>query len=754
VVEDAGSSNGTYVDGERLERFRVEKETTVRLGDPATGPELHLSLLDSTGARHVPGTVEPAGTMLAPGGRGEPGRRGEETVLHELQAGVVTIGRSPSCNVVLDDPLVSRHHAELRQLSSGRREIVDLGSYNGTFVNGRRVDKATLDPLDLVGIGSSEFRLVGETLQEIKRKQEVGLAAVGITVTTRANAVLADHVGFALEEGSLLAVVGPSGAGKSTLLGALTGLRPAPRGSVYFGGRDLYEEYDELRQRIGFVPQDDVVHPELTVEQSLNYAAELRFAPDVTADERRQRVEDVLVELGLDQRRHLPVAKLSGGQRKRVSVAIELLTKPSLLFLDEPTSGLDPGLERSLMELLRSLADGGRTVVVVTHSTESLNLCDRVLFLAPGGRTAYYGPPQLALAYFGLESYQEVFRELSADTPEEWKARFLASEPGRRYLLDPLEGYVAGHRPEAEAAPLRQQKWARQYWMLTRRYMRVLWGDRANIVALLGAAPLLGLLQLWRLPADQFKDLPATQIRLVPQGSLVLLVLAIGMTMMGLTASLREVVKELPVFKRERAVGLSISAYVLSKLSVLGLIVVYQAIVYMLVSTANQGGPKSAVIFGNPHVELIVAAALMGLAAVALGLACSSLVSSVAAAIALLPVLLIFQLLIMQGGVFSGTKPVLYQLSFVSSSGWGFADMASTVKLNDQQAVWNVARQVSTVDTQDPQQLVDVLSHPSRGNPRWNHQTGAWVRAMVALLVLTVAGAVVSIAVLRRFDPV
>jgi ABC-type multidrug transport system ATPase subunit len=388
-------------------------------------------------------------------------------VLHDLHSGVVIIGRSPSSDIVLDDPLVSRHHAELRQLPSGRREIADLGSFNGTFVNGHRVDKATLDPLDLVGIGSSEFRVAGETLQEITKKAEVGLAAVGITVVTKAGTVLADDVGFTLEEGSLLAVVGPSGAGKSTLLGALTGLRPAPKGSVYFGGRDLYEEYDELRQRIGFVPQDDVVHPELSVEQSLNYAAELRFAPDVTAAERRQRVEDVLVELDLAQRRKLPVSKLSGGQRKRVSVAIELLTKPSLLFLDEPTSGLDPGLERSLMELLRSLADGGRTVVVVTHSTESLNLCDRVLFLAPGGRVAYYGPPQLALAYFGFESYQEVFRDLSAEPPETVKARFLSSEQGQRQLVEPLQGYVAGARTETPVEPLGQQKWGRQYWMLT-----------------------------------------------------------------------------------------------------------------------------------------------------------------------------------------------------------------------------------------------------------------------------------------------
>ena len=741
IAEDAGSRNGTYVDGERLERFRVEAETTIRLGDPADGPWLRLTPIA------VPGTGVVPGTEGAPAG--------ELTVLHALGPGVVTIGRSSSNDIVLDDPLVSRHHAELRQLPDGRRQLVDLRSHNGTFVNGRRIEEALLDPLDLIGIGGSEFRQAGDTLQEIKAKSALGLVAVGIDVTTRAGDVLADHVGFALEEGSLLAVVGPSGAGKSTLLGALTGLRPPRRGSVYVGGRDLYAEYDELRQRIGFVPQDDVVHPELTVEQSLLYAAELRFAPDVTAAERRRRVEDVLGELGLDERRSLRVAKLSGGQRKRVSVAIELLTKPSLLFLDEPTSGLDPGLERSLMELLRSLADGGRTVVVVTHSTESLNLCDRVLFLAPGGRAAYYGPPQLALAYFACESYQEVFRELSADTPEEWKARFLEHELAERYLLEPLAGYAAGTRAEAPAEPLGRQKWGRQYRMLTRRYARVLAGDRANAVALLGAAPLLGLLQLWRLPANQFAVLPPTQVRLVPQTSLVLLVLAIGMTLMGLTASLREVVKELPVFRRERAVGLSTSAYVLSKLSVLGVIVVYQAIVYIAISTANQHGPGSAVVLGWPLGELIVVAALVGIAALALGLLVSSLVNSVAAAIALLPVLLIFQLLIMQGGVFDNQKkPVLYQASFVSSAGWGFAGMASTVELNTQQAVWSVARQLSTVDTRDPQQLLAVLSHPSRGNPRWNHQPAAWLRAILALLVLTAAAVAISIAVLRRFDPV
>ena len=229
---------------------------------------------------------------------------------------------------------------------------------------------------------------------------------------------LLDQVSFPLAAGDFLAVLGPTGAGKTTLLRALTGNHPADRGSVLYNGRDVYAAYAELRNRIGYVPQDDILHPQLTVRSALGYAARLRFPPDVSAADRRRRVDEVMAELGLTERANLQVAKLSGGQRKRTSVAIELLTKPSLLFLDEPTSGLDPGYEKSVMELLRSLADGGRTVITVTHSIQSLDLCDRILFLAPGGQTAYFGPSGSALQFFGLGQYAEVFQYLDRAEPE------------------------------------------------------------------------------------------------------------------------------------------------------------------------------------------------------------------------------------------------------------------------------------------------------------------------------------------------
>lgn len=214
--------------------------------------------------------------------------------------------------------------------------------------------------------------------------------------------------------------MGPSGAGKSTLLNALTGQRPADRGAVLYDGRDLYRDYAELRQRIGLVPQDDILHAQLTVRRALAYAAELRFPQDTAKAERQARVDEVIRELGLEQRAGLPIHSLSGGQRKRVSVALELLTKPSLLFLDEPTSGLDPGMDRSVMHMLRGLADDGRTVIVVTHSVLSLDVCDRLLVLAPGGKVAYFGPPEDALAYFGYEQWPEAFEAFERDQDRDW----------------------------------------------------------------------------------------------------------------------------------------------------------------------------------------------------------------------------------------------------------------------------------------------------------------------------------------------
>jgi ABC-type cobalamin/Fe3+-siderophores transport system ATPase subunit len=296
------------------------------------------------------------------------GLAGDFSGIHDAIGQLVRIGRDPGSDIVVDDLQVSRFHAELRGRSDGLHELVDLNSSNGTYVNGRSVSRAIVEELDIVSVGRHTFRLVGLGLEEYVDRGSITFEAVGLHVRAASGRSLLSDVSFSLEQRSFLAVVGPSGAGKSTLLNALTGFRPATEGRVLYDGRDLYEDYDELRLRQGYVPQEDVLHEGLTVGQALDYGARLRFPRDVSSTERRLRIEEVLHQLGIEATTDLVVSRLSGGQRRRVAVAMELVTKPSLLFLDEPTSGLDPGNERGVMTLLRTLADGGRTVIAVTHS--------------------------------------------------------------------------------------------------------------------------------------------------------------------------------------------------------------------------------------------------------------------------------------------------------------------------------------------------------------------------------------------------
>ena len=209
-----------------------------------------------------------------------------------------------------------------------------------------------------------------------------------------------------------MALVGGSGAGKSTLMDALNGLRPAQQGTVLYNGQDYYKNFAAFSTQMGYVPQDDIIHRELTVERALYYAAKLRLPDDFTEKQIKERIDEVLDDVEMKFRRKLLVNKLSGGQRKRVSIALELLAKPSIFFLDEPTSGLDPGLDRKMMLLLRKLADKGQTIVLVTHATNNINACDYICFLCQGGNLAYFGPPNDAKAYFGKTDFAEIYSAL------------------------------------------------------------------------------------------------------------------------------------------------------------------------------------------------------------------------------------------------------------------------------------------------------------------------------------------------------
>ena len=668
----------------------------------------------------------------------------------------VTIGRDRSNDVTVDDLLVSRFHAELRPSENGGVELVDLSSSNGTFVNGRRVERLELEELDVVTIGHHAFRLVGQGLEEYVDEGLVRLCAIGLGMRTPDGRTLLEDVSFSLDERAFMAVVGPSGAGKSMLLNALTGFRPAQEGTVLYGSCDLYAEYDSLRSRIGFVPQQDVVHEGLTVWQALSYAAELRFPADVSRADREGRVAEVIEELALSGTEERRLAALSGGERRRVSVGAELITRPSLLLLDEPTSGLDPGNERSLMKLLRSLADGGRSVVVVTHRVQSLRLCDRVLFLAPGGREAYFGPAQLAPVYFGRDDLQEVFNDL-AGAERDWGRRFREHKDYERYVSSRLPStprMSASPMPRHTSRPNRRSRLA-QLSLLTRRYARVMASDRRNLVLLLLQPIVLGLIMLAALPAGEF-DRPAEgEVRVASRAALVLLVVVMGATWIGASNAVREIVKELAILRRERAVGLSVVAYVGSKAALLGGITALQAALLVSIATARQGGPVQGSMFGSPTLELVVVAMLAGVAAMALGLFVSAASRTVDRAMSVLPLVLILQMLLAMGGVFPDVveKPVLKQASYLASAQWAFAAGASTVELERLQTLDRLARDLPSVETNDPLPLLRALTGEAPTEPRWRHDWHAWAKDAGALLALALAGIAAAMLALRRLRP-
>ncbi|ARF82393.1 FHA domain-containing protein [Kitasatospora aureofaciens] len=726
LLEDVGSTNGTYDEGRRVDREDIGPGTRLRFGDPATGPSATFAGLPAPAAE--PAAAEHP-TLLAP--QSSSVFRSPSAVL-ELPGPTVRIGRAPDNDLVLDDLLVSRHHAELRELPDGRHEIVDLGSHNGTYLNGLPVRHSPIGPADIVGIGHSEFCLVDGRLVEYDDTGEVSLDVQHLVVRVGPDQrVLLDDVGFPLTERTLLAVAGPSGAGKSTLLNALTGLRPADEGTVLYDGRDLYHDYAELRRRIGLVPQDDILHTQLTVHRALSYAAELRFPGDTAADEREGRVSEVIRELGLEERADQVIASLSGGQRKRVSIALELLTKPSLLFLDEPTSGLDPGMERSVMRMLRGLADDGRTVVVVTHSVLSLNVCDRLLVLAPGGRTAYYGPPTEALEYFGEEEWPEAFESFESDSEGVCQERFRASPQYRQYVAA-----EAAHpaQPPAASAPVigreKPQSWFAQLGTLVRRYAAVLAADRLFLTVMVVLPFLIGA--MCRVMAGS---------RLTDENAInCLLTLCLGGVLIGSANAVREVVKERAIYRRERVVGLSRSAYLVSKVVVLGIVTIAQSALLTVVGLAgvtltaqprpNAPPPVTSGVLMPQLPELILSIALLAFTSMVLGLVVSAFVGKEETTMPLLVLLAIVQV------VFSGLMlklhgvPGLEQFAWLIPSRWGLAAMARTVDLGRL-----------------------IAPSPITDDPMFRHERTGWLIDMAALLALAVAYGLAVLALLRRREP-
>ncbi|KAA0077383.1 ATP-binding cassette domain-containing protein [Mycolicibacterium sp. P9-64] len=631
----------------------------------------------------------------------------------DAPAGSVKIGRATDNDIVIPDVLASRHHATLIPSPSGT-EIRDNRSINGTFVNGARVDSAKLRDGDVVTIGNVDLVFAGGALSRRSETEAAtrtgGLEVHGVTWTIENNKTLLDNISLTARPGTLTAVIGPSGAGKSTFARLVAGYTHPTSGTVSFEGHNIHAEYASLRSRIGMVPQDDVVHGQLTVRQALMYAAELRLPPDTTKADREQVVMQVLEELEMTKHLETRVDKLSGGQRKRASVALELLTGPSLLILDEPTSGLDPALDRQVMTMLRQLADAGRVVLVVTHSLTYLDVCDQVLLLAPGGKTAFCGPPSQIGPSMGTTNWADIFSTVAGD-PDAAKARYLA-QTGPPPPVPPIEAPTDLGEPAKTSL-------MRQFSTIGRRQIRLIVSDRGYFVFLAMLPFIMGVLSLSVPgatgfgPPDKFSDAPN-------QPGQVLVLMNVGAIFMGTALTVRDLIGERAIFLREQAVGLSTTAYLLAKVCIYSVFAILQSGIVTAITIIGVGPPKNGgLVLGHSEtaasIELFLGMAAATVCAAAVGFALSALARSNEQIMPMLVVAVMSQL-VFSGGMIPVTGRIpLDQMSFVTPARWGFAATASTVGLTD---------------------LVKPPIVPD--DSFWKHTSGTWLLDMGMLALLSI----------------
>jgi ABC-type multidrug transport system ATPase subunit len=474
-------------------------------------------------------TVRYAGPLL-----GERAAR-RTTPLATLFAGKdrLRIGRASDCDVCLAHPMVSRHHALLERLADGKLRLTDLESINGITVNGVRITEPTIIHDNVaIGIGPFLFTPSHGQLSTVDSSRSLRLEARHLEKTVRDKAgqkrKLLEDVNLVIEPGEFVSLLGPSGSGKSTLMDCLNGRRWATGGQVLANGEDFYRFFDSFRQSLGYVPQKDIVHTQLTVYRALYYTAKLRLPPDTSANELSGRIEEVVQVMELGPHRDTLVANLSGGQIKRVSLGAELLARPCLLYIDEATSGLDAGTEARMMRLFRQLAEEGKSLICITHNVDNVDRCHLILVLARG-RLIYYGPPSEAAAYFGVQRISEIYDRIAGRDLDEWHAQYRKSDlhrdfverrlgneaaaaadsgPGRLVLQTDSPGHSAvltAAEAPVRVRPQRPPLW-HQFRVLTARYAELLWSDRRSFPLMMLQAPAVALILLVGFLNKPFQD--------------------------------------------------------------------------------------------------------------------------------------------------------------------------------------------------------------------------------------------------------
>ncbi|MCM1984975.1 ABC transporter ATP-binding protein/permease [Lyngbya confervoides] len=510
------------------------------------------------------------------------------------------------------------------------------------------------------------------------------LDAQGLTQTVGRGQILLNNISLTIQSEEFVGIVGVSGAGKTTLLNALSGYRPAKQGKVYVNGQDLYKNFSTFRAELGYVPQDDIIHQDLTVYQAFDFSAQLRLSPSLSGRERTRQIQSVLADLELTHRQHTLVRKLSGGQRKRVSIGVELLTKPRLFFLDEATSGLDPGTEYQLMLLLRRLADEGRIVLLNTHTTKNIKLCDKVAFLAKGGRLVYFGPPADALEHFSVDHFDEIYIRIDEElAARNWQKQYFQSSAYQKYVVEPqknvqnlsLNSTISTRKKTGFIPKIKSNQlgvWLRQLAILSHRNLTLLLQDHSSLILTILVAPMLGGLDLLMVRRNIFDPWKGDS----GQSLTLMFIACLIAVLTGSLATMREIVKESEIYRRERMIGLYIIPYILSKIWLCIVIAVYQSAIFWvtkiyLVELPNNGVDVQA-------LALYFTLFLSTLGGMIMGLLISSLSASQNAA-PLLTILFLVPQITFAGAIFPLTAfgPPGLWISRLTLTRWSYESMVT-----------------------------------------------------------------------------
>jgi len=634
-IEDLGSTNGTSLGSPR---------NKIRRAKLSAGDVVYFGSLRVPASRLVSG-------YLAMGEQ----PHSSVTILGKT----IVLGRGRGCDQALDDPRVSRRHAQLTR--SGSRVVVeDLNWAKGTNVNGKRIRGAVvISPGDIIGLGRFTFTVTPRgDLQQRDLCGNVTVQTQGVVVEVPGKRLL-DGISVTVYPGEFVGLMGPSGAGKTTLMNAMSGYTPPSAGSVLYSGRDLYANYGQFQGILGYVPQDDIMHGDLTVSQALHYTARLRLPSDLSKNEIQERVQKVIAQLGLEGAEDVLIGSsqkkgISGGQRKRVNLAMELLTDPSVLFLDEPTSGLSSEDALMVMRLLRRLADEGKTIVLTIHqpSLEAYRLLDNLILVGKDtgspdpGRLVYYGPayPE-AVEFFNPDgvpdlapgaqpSPDEVLRGLARHKTAKWMQAYSGSKLKREYVEDRAGRQSARSQHNGvESAP--RDFGFRQWWTLVQRCLAIKVKDITNTVILLAQAPIIAILLALVFGKQAAEEVTDENWMLVANSlSITVFLLALAALWFGCSNATREIVGEWAIYHRERMVNLKIPSYVASKIAVLGGLCFVQCAVLLGIVYFAAG-------LQGPLLAMFVLVLLTSLVGLAIGLTVSALARTSEAAIAMLPLILI-----------------------------------------------------------------------------------------------------------------